>query len=207
MKKFILSFFLFFSCFANAQQIQSVTFFPANPTETDTVYLIVESMFTSGGCDMQYHQTSLGPSITVGVFHCIGIATFICYNTDTILLGVFPSGIYPVNVNLYYSGSGIPCNKFSFGDSLVTDLIVDVGTGITPGPSQKPVVTTQLGHILVNGATLNSTFELFDLTGRRLLEQSLIQIEERIAATNLSGIYLFRITRPDGRSSTGKIKL
>jgi hypothetical protein len=90
--------------------ISSLTISPANPNNTDTVYIYAELLFTSSGCplDMKSHSV-LGNNIVASTQHCLGMLTAICNTTDTFKLNPLALGIYTFDLTLSSGFGGTPC--------------------------------------------------------------------------------------------------
>ena len=90
--------------------ISSLTISPANPNNTDTVYIYAELLFTSSGCplDMKSHSV-LGNNIVASTQHCLGMLTAICNTTDTFKLNPLALGTYTFDLTLSSGVGGTPC--------------------------------------------------------------------------------------------------
>jgi hypothetical protein len=90
--------------------ISSLTISPANPNNTDTVYIYAELLFTSSGCplDMKSHSV-LGNNIVASTQHCLGMLTAICNTTDTFKLNPLAIGTYTFDLTLSSGFGGPPC--------------------------------------------------------------------------------------------------
>lgn len=106
---------------AKSQWIQSLTITPANPTTTDTIIILAECTFPSGGCS-EYTQTLSvnGTDIFASALHCLGPLSFICPYTDTIQLNPLPAGVYTFHFQLDAGSGNVPCTP-----------------GIIPGPNDS----------------------------------------------------------------------
>ena len=90
--------------------ISSLTISPANPNNTDTVYIYAELSFTSTGCPLDVKSYSItGNNIFASTQHCLGIATAICNTTDTFKLNPLIVGAYLFDLTLSSGGGGSPC--------------------------------------------------------------------------------------------------
>jgi hypothetical protein len=90
--------------------ISSLTISPANPNNTDTVYIYAELSFTSTGCPLDVKSYSIiGNSILASTQHCLGIATAICNTTDTFKLNPLLAGTYLFDLTLSSGSGGPPC--------------------------------------------------------------------------------------------------
>ena len=112
MKKLLLI-LIFFPIFGFGQivgSITSLTIFPVNPTNTDTVYIYAELSFSSSSCplDIQMHSI-IGNNITASTQHCLGMLSAICNTTDTFKLNPLAVGTYIFDLTLSSGGGAPPC--------------------------------------------------------------------------------------------------
>jgi PKD repeat protein len=106
-----------------AQTINSLKVIPANPTPQDTVLLLASCTFSSMGCDAWTMTTSVvGNVISTYAMHCLGMATAMCDDTDTIKLDPLPLGTYQFIYHVDAGFGGPPCTP-----------------GIVPGPTDTLV--------------------------------------------------------------------
>jgi len=90
--------------------ISSLIVAPANPNNTDTVYIYAELLFTSSGCPLDFKSFNiLGNNILASTQHCIGIAAAICNTTDTFKLNPLLAGTYLFDLTLSSGGGEPPC--------------------------------------------------------------------------------------------------
>jgi hypothetical protein len=102
--------------------ISSLIVAPANPNNTDTVYIYAELLFTSSGCPLDFKSFNiLGNNILASTQHCIGIAAAICNTTDTFKLNPLLAGTYLFDLTLSSGGGGPPCTAGIVPDD--SDLI------------------------------------------------------------------------------------
>lgn len=174
MKKFLFILILIFPIRAYTQWINSITVFPANPTITDSVYLIADCSFPSGSCD-QHTQgfTQNGYSISSWALHCVGMLAFICGHTDTFSLGTLAAGTYQASFHLDHGSGPFPCSpgfvpgptdSISFNVSILTSVshpennFSDIS--VYPNPCREVL------H--VKNCKRESEKKLFDLLGREV---------------------------------------
>ena len=97
--------------FGQQGSIISFTIFPAYPTETDTVYIYADLMFSSSDCDcltkIDYRS---GNSITASTQHCLGMLATICNTTDTFKFNPLAAGTYIFDLTLSTGFGGPPCS-------------------------------------------------------------------------------------------------
>lgn len=206
MKKIALLFLLCSALMTQAQIIQNVSVLPANPTEDDVVSIVVQSAFTSGGCEMISHTANVvGSSIDLQLYHCLGILTVICYSSDTIVLGQLPAGSYVLSANVWY-GAGMPdCTTFQPGDSAIQSFIVDFSNSIRSNLDSKPMVIVKDRSLLIDKVPSESIVELVDINGRILRSAVLSASGNLIDLHDLSGMCFYRIRSKEGRMATGKL--
>ena len=90
--------------------ISSLIVAPANPNNTDTVYIYAELLFTSSGCPLDFKSFNIvGNNILASTQHCIGIAAAICNTTDTFKLNPLLAGTYLFDLTLSSGGGEPPC--------------------------------------------------------------------------------------------------
>lgn len=101
MKKLILILFGKLTIFCNGQVVDSVSFYPVNPTTNDTISILCYVQYPNIGCPVQEKSFSLvNDSIILRAFHCGGWQTMICYTVDTFLIP--PSNLSPGTYKIYY---------------------------------------------------------------------------------------------------------
>ena len=75
--------------------ISSLTISPTYPTETDTVYIYAELLFSSSNCPLDIKSYSIsGNNIAASTQHCLGMLPAICNTTDTFKLNPLAEGTY-----------------------------------------------------------------------------------------------------------------
>ena len=122
---------IIFNSESHAQFINSLSIYPTNPTSNDSIYLIGSCYFQSGTCNQKtLNYSIINETIDCDALHCIGMLTYICYDTDTFSVGKLPAGNYTYR---YFVNAG-------FGNNPCTP-------GIVPGPSDSLnfTVTTASG--------------------------------------------------------------
>jgi hypothetical protein len=90
---------LLISCFfsfqiAQAQEILSIEVVPAEPTVTDTINIIITTVFPSGGCDGTIEYGLFENNFYASSLHCLGFLTVICIDIDTLIINPLPEGQY-----------------------------------------------------------------------------------------------------------------
>lgn len=201
MKKILFAAFtlmLIFHSEINAQYINNLAIYPTSPTDNDSVYFIASCYFQSGSCNDKTLSFGINnDNITCNAIHCIGLATYICYDTDTFSVGKLAAGNYTFHYNLN-AGYGItPCTP-----------------GIITGPSDSLKVQINLAsevseidnHLLTiypnpcsDYLTINNSNNqinsiiICDFKGRVCMNELVSHSQERLNLENIKpGIYLIK---------------
>ena len=122
--------------------IISLTVFPTYPTETDTVYIYAELLFTSSDCplDMKSHSV-LGNNIVASTQHCLGMLTAMCNTTDTFKLNPLALGTYIFDLTLSSGFGSSPCTAgISPDDNDVFTFNVVTSVGIEEHTTNKELL-------------------------------------------------------------------
>jgi hypothetical protein len=103
----------------NAQWINSITIQPLSPTTNDTITVLADCSFPSGGCsDHTKYSSIVGTDILAGALHCLGPLSVICNFTDTFKIDPLPAGNYTFHLQIDAGFGPSPCSP-----------------GIVPGPT------------------------------------------------------------------------
>jgi hypothetical protein len=124
--------------------ISSLIVAPANPNNTDTVYIYAELLFTSSGCPLDFKSFNiLGNNILASTQHCIGIAAAICNTTDTFKLNPLLAGTYLFDLTLSSGGGGPPCTAGIVPDDndIISFSVVN-SVGIEEQTTKKELLRT-----------------------------------------------------------------
>jgi Secretion system C-terminal sorting domain len=179
----------------SAQWISSITITPPQPTTADTITILIENTFPSGGCEGTTTLTGInGSNIIAQGMHCIGMLTVICTDYDTLIIPpqYLAIGTYIFDYTLV-TGSGFPC---TFGSLPSVDTIVvlqvspatavneisDQATfSIFPNPSA--------GTFTIRQDDRHSTVKIYSMDGRVLQNFSLNGTETLVNCSLNPGIY------------------
>lgn len=105
----LIGLFLFNSL--NAQQIVGLHVYPPNPVAGNPVTLIADAAFSHGTCNQKTLNFSQnGNDFYAYALHCIGILTYICYDTDSFYAGTLPAGNYRFIYSVDAGFGPQPCN-------------------------------------------------------------------------------------------------
>lgn len=203
----------------SAQVIQSLNVLPANPTTTDTLYLYANIDFPSGGCsDKAQNIFVSSPYIFGAALHCLGVATFICNETDTFQLAPLAAGTYTFIFTVEAGMGPSPCTP-----------------GIVPGPvdSITIVVTnaTGIGEVKTKNQIFNLTqgsypgkvlvqltpeiklagsvqIVVYNLSGQLVHQENIVSHLQEMSMENFNqGLYLFQLRTDNGMVQTQKYSL
>lgn len=215
MKKAILFFFLLcFSFTVRAQQSDSIVMSPANPSAIDTIKFYIYLSFPQGGCADVAQSSVNGNDIYGNSFHCMGNTMSICYDVDTVVV----PPLLPGNYTFYYSldaGFGppgncspgfLPYDHDTIAFSVTTVLGIESSNWtleyfLFPNPASGEVHLSNPGNKTV-------ALEIFNSTGKLVLAENAATTNSSLNISELArGIYLYRITDPDGFSGSGKLNV
>ena len=205
-KNLLLSLFLFFILYSNAQVINGFTVMPAAPTVDDHVTVIAHMSFPSGGCsDHQQSSTFSGNRIYASALHCLGPLTFICNYSDTFSLGQLQAGNYGFIFNVNAGGGPSPCTPgivpgpldsvlFTVIFAATIDELSEENISIVYNPAQKKI------NIHFNKVIVNGKVSLYNITGQALLKDALNSNSQSLATDKLNqGLYIVEIVSDKGR--------
>jgi hypothetical protein len=200
MKKIIplilISFILITS--AKSQSIVSFSVLPANPTNMDSIEVIIECMFPSGACDGTASLIGItGNEILVEAAHCMGMLSVICTDFDTIVLPPQPAGPYSFIFSLN-TGSGFPCVPGSTPSDIDTvDFTISDVTNINPIKSGNNFEISQSpeGEKFIVKHSFNEPAELniFSIEGRKIDNVELTLHETEVNKQLPAGVYIMVI--------------
>lgn len=170
MRKSILFFYiLFFTLELNAQNgiIYQLQNQPAQPSCTDSIFIIANAYFPSASCNrIRYETIKNGTDIYINSYHDYGMMTVICSRTDTAILAPLPSGTYQI----YYTA--LDTQQIIIFDRDTMTLQVNC---ITPSyevesaePFQFKLIASTVEIITKEAARV----EIFSMLGQKLKEIS-----------------------------------
>ncbi|MFM2135485.1 MAG: hypothetical protein RL021_885 [Bacteroidota bacterium] len=212
MKKTLtLSLLLFLLSQLKAQNLQQLSLFPANPTVNDTVYVVADLMFFSGGCDLEQSTVNVsGNSISVTAKHCPGLLAVICYTTDTIAVAPLSSGTYTLDFTVL---SGIfdfntgGCSNYQSGGQQSLSFTVTGSSNLPVIASQTPSLRfdTQRDVLILSGSLPKADLRIMDLTGRTLFNGKAAPGPLPVPALPSKGMLIYQISAADGTSKSGRV--
>lgn len=182
--------------------ITNIEVLPANPTSSDSVFLVGHFSFTSGSCDKQWFTASVsGSDIIASAHYCVGALTVICNASDTINLGTLAPGNYTVDLTLSSGAAPAPCSPgivpddndtMSFEVSAITAIEERVITfNVSPNPGND-IIRISAERMKT---FQNESVSIYSYHGQ-LVYQTTVSETLEIDVSNLDpGMYLIRVGR------------
>lgn len=201
---------LSFGLQVQAQNIQNISYLPPFPGPLDSVKVIVDLVFTSGSCDIQFENHSVNnDSIRINVFHCPGALTVICYVTDTINLGLLNPGSFDAEVIVHTSSWSTPdpCTDINPTDSGSIQITVLPSSGIKESVEKKnSIIFHQQSKsiMLENYNEIGASILVFDVLGKMIIDGKFDQSNRIILPKVNEGLYLYLLRTNDAALSSGK---
>lgn len=174
MKKITLALIALIFAFSSKAQLPTIDtlyFYPSSLTTNDSVKLVYSATFSSGACDMLFNSiVSSNDTLYIDVNHCEGMLTFICTSTDTINLGLLPSGMNHIKFKLLLGvGDFAPCNNFLPKDSIETSIVVE-GTNSINELADNVFIQFHKQKININSQGLIHNICVYDINGKMLVK-------------------------------------
>jgi hypothetical protein len=210
MKRIFLLSLLLTGLQVRAQFIQQISVVPPTPTINDQVMVLVDAGFASGTCEenSQMGGFTTATRYEASTLHCIGMLTYICYDTDTFYLGTLAAGNYRFLVSVDAGGQPSPCtpgivpgaiDSIDFTVSSGTGLIEDNQNDIVVGPNPA----SEIIRIGGNNLDAGGFFVFIDVRGK--LVHKVQAITADVNVSNLSsGLYFVRYLSEKGMSRTAR---
>jgi hypothetical protein len=194
-----------------AQNLQQLSFFPANPTVNDSVYVVADLMFFSGGCDLEQSTVNVsGNTVSVTAKHCPGLLAVICYVTDTIAVAPLPAGTYTLDFSVL---SGIfdfntgGCANYQSGGQQSLSFTVTGSSSLPVIASQSPLLRfdSQRNLLILSGNFPKADLRIMDLTGRTLFHGRAAPGPLSVPALPSKGMLIYQISAADGTAKSGRV--
>ena len=124
--------------------ISSLTISPTYPTETDTVYIYAELMFSSSNCPLDIKSYIIsGNNIAASTQHCLGMLSTICNTTDTFKINPLSAGAYTFDLTLSSGFGGPPCTPGIVPDDYdIITFNVSAFVGVEEYATNKELIKT-----------------------------------------------------------------
>lgn len=216
MKHLFTFLIIIFSLSVSAQTINHISFLPANPTDQDTVQMVIDFSYT-GDCNfgMVYCNVFLtNDTILVMPTYCGYNLTTQCNSIDTVSLGSFNPGQYVLQLDIH-QGSVCPISGFDAiiahkdtslnvsAFSGITSLTADAGVDVFPNP------VNDLLSIRIKRNFESVELQLYQMNGILIHKTNLNPDLNQIKISQLklsSGVYLCLI-KTDNQTYYTKIIL
>lgn len=205
-----------------SQVVDSVVFFPPNPTYNDTVTILCYVKYPSVGCQVVSKESYYGfnNSIILKAFHCGGPISMICYTVDTFIVPM--PKYFPGTYTIYYmpgfvteypcqfpmpNGDTIPYPSTVYSKEIVVSPPLNININkvqnkfINVFPNPASVQITVTGYY-----SLPATIRIYDIAGKLLLNKNLASHYEQIDIHALPlGIFIYQLTDASGNCLRGKL--
>jgi len=195
--------------------IQNIRTVPSSPVAGDTIYILIDVSFSSGGCDL-VNSSYLwnGNALNIQAYHCLGPLTYICDVTDTFKIYPLDTGTYTVDAAEYEGDfmGGPTCSTFTVADSKSINFQVTSIPTLVNDLNKSGGIKIQLekeGKLIIEISDqkyLNASFKLYDYSGKEISSSTLSENSNHFSVSGISnGIYFYEVRQPDGNSKSGKI--
>ena len=180
---------------AHAQSINSINISPQNPTEQDSIFIMVNCTFSNSSCDSSLNYFSVNNNtISASTTHCMGMLPTTCDATDTFMVQGLPTGSYTfiINVNQGYLPSCTPGIAPGPTDSLT--FTVSTSTNI-PEITQEsqlliyPNISTGIIFLKSTESLNNADFTIYSIHGKEVFSTKINGSKNRISLNLVPGIY------------------
>ena len=210
LRLIILICLLSHSLFAQYGQINSVVLFPANPTNTDTIYAVADISFGYDNCILNNNYNILnGGSLHLYTNYCLSNVLSNCTAIDTFNLGVFGVGNYIVDFSLAVRPNNcqmpsVTINTVSIDTltiGLLTSFNVSEASGnyfLFPNPTHNSEV-----NVKANDTSLYS-ISCYNNMGLLAFKLNNLAGNQKINLPEVKGIYFIKITDKKSLNSTFK---
>jgi hypothetical protein len=212
-KTFTLLAILFLSFSAKAQWIDSLVITPAVPDANDTLRIYAYLSFPQGNCADVGTATVAGNNIYGYSFHCMGMAMFMCYDVDTVVIPPLMAGTYTLTWTLDAGfgpqGNCTPGFQSYDNDTLIFQVqtVLDIPTlpkvsaGIFPNPASDNL------SVQISAGVIEQ-LQMVNVMGESVLSAAPMQARSEISTESLpNGIYFCRIIDSEGRIFVQQVEI
>lgn len=158
-----------------SQSISSISYSPASPTPTDTIYFYVDLTFLSGGCPLSNAANStVGNTVFASSLHCVGMLTVICNITDTFMVLPLPVGNYTFDMTLSSGAGPVPCSPGIMpDDNRVENFVVAIPANVKENNARSliEIAPNPSNGIFKISKLNNASLVVYDVLGNRLIYQ------------------------------------
>jgi len=196
---------------SHAQSINSINISPQNPSEHDSIFIMVNCTFSSSSCDSSLDYLSVNNDIIyASTTHCMGMLPTTCDATDTFVVSGLPAGSYTFifNVNQGYLPSCTPGIVPGPTDSLNFNILAY--NEIYDVPKKNNVLlypNFSDGLIFLKSPERfnNADFIVYSIHGKEVFNTKLNGNKVRINLEIKPGIYCYSINNKGKRSGVNKL--
>ena len=192
----------------HAQYINGLSIYPPNASTTDSIQLIASCYFQSGSCNQKtLNYSIMNQTIDCDAMHCVGMATYICYDVDTFNIGTLPAGSYTFRYTVNAGFGPMPCTPgiiagpsdsicFIIGTTSSLSELNELKFTIGPNPANTELYINLL-------MSSNCIASIYTLNGKLIQEQLLSFNRSKINISSIpQGAYLLKIVDPNLGSQT-----
>jgi hypothetical protein len=184
-----------------SQSIQNISFSPALPGPTDTIYFYVDLEFPNGSCPLSNSSTgTVGNTVFASSLHCVGMLQVICNTTDTFMVEPLPVGNYTFDMTLSSGAGPVPCSpgivpndnrtaSFVVANLNINENQTKLNVEISPNPSS--------GIYMLNNINKKKLF-VYDVLGNQLLNHTTLSKYYQLDLSSYPrGMYLLKVVSND----------
>ena len=196
---------------SHAQSINSINISPQNPTEQDSVFIMVSCTFSGSSCDSSLDYLSVNNHIIyASTTHCMGMLPTTCDATDTFVVSGLPAGSYTfiVNVNQGYLPSCTPGIVPGPTDSLVFNVAVSNDIPIIARDNELliyPNISTGMIFLRSPAKFFDAEFVVYSINGNEVFKIKTSGQDTRIDLDLEPGSYYCQLK--NNRRASGVKKL
>ena len=180
---------------AHAQSINSINISPQNPTEQDSVFIMVSCTFSGSSCDSSLDYLSVSNYIIyASTTHCMGMLPTTCDATDTFVVSGLPAGSYTFifNVNQGYLPSCTPGIVPGPTDSLIFNVSASTDMPKIAGDNDLliyPNISTGMIFLKSSAKFFDAEFLVYSINGNEVFKIKTAGQNTRIDLDLEPGLY------------------
>ncbi|MBK8846352.1 MAG: T9SS type A sorting domain-containing protein [Bacteroidetes bacterium] len=187
------------------QTILNINLVPPNPTTQDSITIIAEMAYPSGGCDTRDPLifTLSGNSVYAITHHCIGMLAVICNDIDTFSIGKLQAGTYTFNLTSTAGALPWPCSPGIVPTLSTVSFAVSNANSINE-TSLGGATIFYSGNMLTIASqlplTTGSVINIYNMTGQRIHRAQLEAVsKQQIPISLTNGAYMVEIQNAEGK--------
>lgn len=182
--------------FGWSQIIEDIYIVPANPSDSDAVWVVSNNYHPYSPCDLDTAIVAIsGSFIGVDALHNSGLSPTTCNSVDSVYLGVFQDGSYQMQFTIFDNTGQIPFDSeiinFQIGDPSDISEFTNRTFQIFPNPG--------LDFVQVKGVVSPIDFRIISSKGNTVqLHQKLISDTQVDISHLSSGLYIVEFETEKG---------